>query len=476
MDAFRQDEFWENRLGQTIRDAESDPEAQAWDTPSESVWEGVSGALEEKRRRLPLLLWWGSLAAVVLLTLGGLLLVLENKAPVPHPQAEKGEVKIPGKGSVSGQAETESTIYPPAPANSETQLQRRLFPRHALVQFEKLIDNQSNTNIDQSIASPNSLQTFRNSANDPTALASTQQGKKAMENEPISTNFEPVTPIAMLETAIVSRIPESMQFLAIPVKPVGAKIQWWAGVRGGPVYAANAVRTNQPGALLFRQQETSQWSSERGLNLKMVLPSGWYAQAGLSRYDIRQSASQVFRLRFERAREQQLPSGEWESTFALSVPSSYGDSEAEIDLRRDDSNVLQEGQVLVVETETTQSLQYLSYSIGSGFLKSSGRWMYGAGAGIALNVLQEREFTLTARSRQAGIRLPVTRIRRSFSEASNNTTDLQVSATLGYRISPRWMVGLEPTLRHSLSPVVRHSGFATTTTSAGLQLSVHYLL
>ena len=160
----------------------------------------------------------------------------------------------------------------------------------------------------------------------------------------------------------------------------------------------------------------------------------------------------------------------------LSVPSSYGDSEAELDLRRDDSHVLQEGQMLVVETKSTQALQYLSYRIGSGFLKSSGRWKYGAGAGIALNVLQKREFTLTAQSRQMGIRLPVTRIRRSFNEASNNTTDLQLSATLGYRVSPRWMVGVEPTLRHSLSPVVRHSGFSTAATSASLQLSVHYLL
>ena len=102
--------------------------------------------------------------------------------------------------------------------------------------------------------------------------------------------------------------------------------------------------------------------------------------------------------------------------------------------------------------------------------------MYGAGAGIALNVLKAREFSLTAQSRQAGIRLPETRIRRSFSEAKGNTTDLQLSATLGYRMSPRWMVGIEPTLRHSLSPVVRHSGFSTAATSAGLQLSVHYLL
>ncbi len=291
-----------------------------------------------------------------------------------------------------------------------------------------------------------------------------------------SASFSVVDPLATLEATLVSRTPEQTLFSTIPVKAQDSKIQWWAGVHSGPVYAANAVRTSQPGALLFRQQEISQWSSERGLNLKMVLPSGWYAQAGMSQYGIRQSASQVFRLRFERARERQLPSGEWESTFALSVPSSYGDSEAEIDLRRDDSNILQEGQMLVVETKSTQALQYLSYRIGSGFLKSSGRWRYGAGAGIALNVLQKREFTLTAQSRQMGIRLPVTRIRRSFNEASNNTTDLQLSATLGYRVSPRWMVGVEPTLRHSLSPVVRHSGFSTAATSASLQLSVHYLL
>ncbi|MFM9949244.1 MAG: hypothetical protein ACKV1O_14990, partial [Saprospiraceae bacterium] len=369
MDKLRQDEFWENRLRQTIRDAESDPEAHAWDTPSENVWEGVSEALEEKRRRLPLLLWWGSLAAVVLLTLGGgLWLMLENQTTVPHPQAEKDAAIIPGKGLDNSQAEAESTICSPATANSDTQLKHNVLTQHALAKAKKSIDNQFNTKFDQSITSVNPVQIPQTPDHDPTAIISSQQNNiwlqqdnTVMEIAPIATKFDPVAPIATLETGTISGAPETEQFSPIPVKARDSKIQWWAGVRGGPVYAANAVRTNQPGALLFRQQETSQWSSERGLNLKMVLPSGWYAQAGVSKYGIRQSASQVFRLRYERARERQLPSGEWESTFALSVPSSYGDSEAEIDLRRDDSDVLQEGQVLVVETKTTQALQYLSY-------------------------------------------------------------------------------------------------------------------
>lgn len=475
MDTLRQDEFWEDHLRQTIRDAESDPEAQAWDTPSGAVWAQVSEVLEEKRRRLPLLLWWGSLAAAVLLTLGGVWLMLENQSPVRNQQAEQEESHIPGKGSDARRTEVEFITCPPAPASSETPSQHRLVTPDAVVGNGKIIDNQINNQFGQSITSPDpSHLTPGISTLESYFPASTQPENHF--GEAVATRLAAVEPLATLVPAIVSGRLEPMLFPAIPAKAPHAKIQWWAGVRGGPVYAANAISTNQPGALLFRQQETSQWSSERGLNLKMVLPSGWYAQAGVSQYGIRQSASQVFRLRFERARERQLPSGEWESTFALSVPSSYGDSEAEIDLRRDDSNILQEGQVLVVETKSTQALQYLSYSLGSGFLKSSGRWMYGAGAGLALNVLQKREFNLTAQSRQMGIRLPVTRIRRSFNEASNNTTDLQLSATLGYRVSPRWMVGVEPTLRHSLSPVVRHSGFSTAATSAGLQLSVHYLL
>lgn len=473
MDKLRQDEFWEDRLRQTIRDAESDPEAQAWDTPSDAVWAQVSGALEEKRRR-PLLLWWASLAAMVLLTFGAIWFVSQNQSPVRGLQTENPELQIPEKAQHNTLAEAEVTICPPAPA-TESSIQRRSKMQRTWEEIGKSIDNQSNKKVDKT---PVQTQ-LPNLTPDVSTVGNAKLPLMPLENtitQEASASFSVVDPLATLEATLVSRTPEQILFSTIPVKAQDSKIQWWAGVHSGPVYAANAVRTSQPGALLFRQQEISQWSSERGLNLKMVLPSGWYAQAGMSQYGIRQSASQVFRLRFERARERQLPSGEWESTFALSVPSSYGDSEAEIDLRRDDSNILQEGQMLVLETKSTQALQYLSYTIGSGFLKSSGRWRYGAGAGIALNVLQKREFTLTAQSRQMGIRLPVTRIRRSFNEASKNTTDLQLSATLGYRVSPRWMVGVEPTLRHSLSPVVRHSGFSTAATSASLQLSVHYLL
>jgi len=475
MDTLRQDEFWEDHLRQTIRDAESDPEAQAWDTPSGAVWAQVSEVLEEKRRRLPLLLWWGSLAAVVLLTLGGVWLVLGNQSSIQNLQAEKVESRIPGKGSDARQTEVESIISSQIPASSEIPAQHHSATQTTAAQSTKKTDNQFNKHFNQTIALPKPSElTPEISIIESAAPASAPPENHSVEA--VALRVATVEPLATLETAIISGTPEPILFPTIPAKALASNIQWWASVRFGPVYAANAVRTNQPGALLFRQQETSQWSSERGLNLKMVLPSGWYAQAGVSQYGIRQSAAQVFRLRFERARERQLPSGEWESTFALSMPSSYGDSEAEIDLRRDDSNTLQEGQVLVVETKSTQALQYLSYSLGSGFVKSSGRWMFGAGAGIALNVLEKREFTLTAQSRQMGIRLPVTRIRRSFNEASNRTTDLQLSATLGYRMSPRWMVSVDPTLRHSLSPVVRHSGFSTAATSAGLQLSVHYLL
>jgi len=475
MNTLRQDEFWEDRLRQTIRDAETDPEAQAWDTPSEAVWEQVSGTLEEKRRRLPLLFWWSSLAALVLLTSGGIWLALEKQPPVLNPQVENVEAQFPGKGQVNRQPQTESPANLLTPANSKIPAQARSENRRIIAQAKKRIDNQVIKQSENNISSTHS--TFPS----PESLTSGNAGLPSTQVEnalnPVGfTRIEAVEPLATLETALLPNTSAPTSFPAIPVKTDQSKLQWWAGIRGGPVYAVNSVRSRQPGALLFRNQETSQFSSEWGLNLKMVTPSGWYAQAGVGQFGMRQSASQVFRLRFERARERQLPSGEWESTFALSVPSSFGDSEAELDLRRDDSNTFQEGQILIVETKTSQALAYLSYSLGSGFLKSSGRWTYGAGAGIALNVLQSREFTLTAQSRQAGIQLPVTRIRRSFSEASAQTTDLQLSATLGYRMSPRWMIGVEPTLRHSLSPVVRHSGFSTAATAAGLQLSVHYLL
>jgi hypothetical protein len=474
MATLRQEEFWEEHLRQTIRDAESDPEAQAWDTPSEAVWEGVSGALEEKRRRLPLLLWWGSLAAIVLLTLGGTWFVLNNQWSGRSPQTENAASRIHNNQQDNSLVEEAADLCPPVPA-TETSVQRHSVTEQALEETGKLIEGDLNKKVNKAIIASQ----LHKSTHDDLMLGNAVLPLIPLENttnQKPSESFAAVSPLTTLEAALVSNTPEQTLFSTIPVKAQGAKIQWWAGVRSGPVYAANAVRTNRPGALLFRQQETTQWSAERGLNLTMIAPSGWYTQVGISQYSIRQNASQVFRLRFERARERQLPSGEWESTFALSVPSSFGDSEAEIDLRRDDTNALQEGQVLVVETKSTQALQYLSYSMGSGFLKSSGRWKYGAGAGIALNVLQKREFTLTAQSREMGIRSPVTRIRRSFSEASNQTTDLQLSAKLGYRVSPRWMVGVEPTLRHSLSPVVRHSSFSTAATSASLQLSVHYLL
>ena len=127
MNTPRQDEFWEDRLRQTIRDAESDPEAQAWDTPSEAVWEQVSEVLEEKRRRLPLLLWWGSLAAGVLLTVGGLWLVAENQLQLRSQQAEKTEQQISGKEQLHPEkAVSEApSISAPSATNTEIPGQQR---------------------------------------------------------------------------------------------------------------------------------------------------------------------------------------------------------------------------------------------------------------------------------------------------------------------------------------------------------------
>ncbi len=473
MDKQRQDEFWEDRLKQTIREAESNPDAQAWDTPSDAVWAKVAETLEKKRRRIiPLYLVWGSLAAALLLTLGGIWLNTEGSVPDDALTAEKPALNtnVNASPNTNGAMDTE----PCAPIEHLTEMPLQIPNRNAPLRHDPI-----------EVVEPQINNTSGNTKNIQTTTPPFAP-HEVPENSPVQSNqttniaaallIAPFEKLATLSTELLERKAEETGFDPMPQKKQPGKIQWWAGVHGGPVYAANSVRTRQPGSLFFLNQEVTQWSSERGIDVKMVLPSGWYAGAGVGHYSIRQNATQVFRLRFARARERQLPSGEWESTYALSVPSSFGDTEAELDLRRDDSTPLQEGQLLVVETRSTQALQYLTYNIGTGFLKASGRWQFGGGAGIAFNVLQERKFTLTARARQAGIRLPVARTRSVFSDASGHSTDFQLNASIGYRVNSRWMLGVEPTLRHSLSPVVQHSNFSTAATAASLQLSVHYLL
>lgn len=465
MDTPQQNQDWEARLRQTMQEAEAQPLAEAWDTPSDAVWAGVSAALEEKKRKRLLLLWWWGAGVTVLLLLSGFAFFQYSKSPTieSKSQADKTLPKDQNLHTKPSYSEAQKTIRP-----SESTV--AIVPKFQADKSTIETKSEASTNtlkISKTHISP----ILPSSIDSAAAVAfSPQTQQDAADAVALFSNLTTLS-LAPVESTKTSANTSLSQ---IKIEPLRSKMQWWVGVYGGPIYTISKVSTSQPASLFFRKQENAEWSLARGLQVKMLSPSGWYGQFGLGVYSIRQSASQVFRLRFNQMQERQLPTGEWESTYALSMPSSYGETEAEIDLRRDDSMPLQEGQIVVVETHSTQVLQYHNYSLGAGFLKSSGRWLYGVGAGLGLNVLQDRAFSLRARSRQAGIRLPQIRIRQALSEASDRSADLQLSGTLGYRFTQQWMLALEPTLHHNLSPVARNSAFSTAATTAGLQLSLNF--
>lgn len=274
----------------------------------------------------------------------------------------------------------------------------------------------------------------------------------------------PDRPVVLLP----GRIPDT----AIPVTPV-KKWSFYAGAYVAPNLTSGITKSLR-GPLLFRTFEKEQWSNEAGIKFGVMIGDHWKISTGLGLFNAALNSRQVFRIEYDHSLETQV-GDEYQSTYALSVPSSYGSADLEVDFRRSSSDQLSQGQNILLDVITRQRLKFINVPLLIGYEWGTKRLKYGVQTGLALNILNTTVLEAEISSRNMRFRrYNQPRVTRQFTETRKTGFDYVLSASLAYDLSPSVRFSVEPVFRKSVTPVVSTEDFSNKLYGVGLQLGAYY--
>jgi hypothetical protein len=284
--------------------------------------------------------------------------------------------------------------------------------------------------------------------------------------------LEPLHPTTAQAAAISSLLPPLLPKAARPAPP-----RFYLGGYAAYNQTSRVVdnRSGQPGRALFEAQENGQGALEWGLRAGLQLSRRWALESGLSAFSLQQESRQAFRIQYDPGRERPAAGGQSEATYALAVPSAYGTSEVEIDLRRAAGQRLLPGTHVAVEVHAQQRLRFVSIPLSARYqVLEAGRFQLGLKGGLALSFLHSSSLQTAAQSRRAGLTVLDTRVRERFTELRSANLDYLVGFSAHYRFGTRWALALEPTYRQNLQPLAEGILFTSSAYAWGLQAGLNY--
>lgn len=255
--------------------------------------------------------------------------------------------------------------------------------------------------------------------------------------------------------------------------------RFYIGVYLSPNYAFRAINTKTSSHTdlpLFRKKESAVLSNESGFKAGLRISPRWSVQTGLSFYTIKQSSRQVFRIDFRPDRETQVNDHEFESTYALSVPSAYGNSDLEVDVSRGSNQHFTSGEAILLDVRTRQQLDFISIPLLTYYHFGKGRLNLSIKGGLAVNFLNTKTFESSIRTRRNGLMAKRVRLTREFNETRNTSFDYLLGLGFNYRINRGLSLAFEPTFRHNLTAIAQNKHFKTKAYALGLHLGMYYHL
>ncbi|MCB9275708.1 MAG: hypothetical protein H6564_16800 [Lewinellaceae bacterium] len=473
------------------------PAEDGWDLPSDGVWAGVQRALaeEQRSRKAPFWLWFGATALCgLLLTL--LLFVWSNNRGLQRKAVEQAlaaerlqlavdsltrELSLQGQAvmplqeaerKAPHQAVKESPSTLPSGKASNQALREGVAPRLSALAVPPV-----RITAGESMASPAlplSLSGFRPVSASDTSLASAgppsgiTHGMPLLSPLPASSLGPLALPVYPLHAAYV------------PAEQAGKKAVFYLGAYSALNYTSrDLLNKPSPGITarpIFETLERGRESLEFGLKAGLQLSPRWALESGIGAFSIRQQSRQLFRITYDPELEQTADDGSLESTYALAIPSAYGDSQIEVDIRRDASQRVLPGETIGLEAQSRQQLRFISLPLLARYELPVGRFSFGAKAGLALNLLQATSLQTAVQVRRNGLRAAASRTRHRFSEVRDTNLDYLLGLSAHYRVLPGLDVALEPTFRKNLRPFNEAQYFNTRFYALGFQLGLNYHL
>jgi hypothetical protein len=457
------------------------PSPDGWDTPSEEVWDGIIAVKPGSNGLFPFS-WKILVLGLFLLGLAGTTVYFwqqNNKLKqqvklqattieslnqnLKEEQTTDIATAMPDRTEASGQTEPVNT----APAVQKDNYVNPTYPVKSIKEnaLTDLPDtDKTNLEINESVISGTPSEIAESSNADENGIAG-KKPTKAVEAPFLQNNLKAPAHLPAVENLTVNQ-----SFLALPerphgqlpipgdIKPVG-NLSFYAGAYIAPNFTNSHTKTIR-GPLLFRSMEKESWSHERGVKAGMIFSNGLKISTALGFYDAALMSRQKFRITYDPSIETPVDN-EYESTYTLSVPSSYGSTEMEVDFRRSSSDQLSQGQNVLLDVITRQRLKFVNIPLLVGYESGVGKFKYALQTGLALNILNTSTFGAEVQSRSLKLRrFNGPRVTKQFTETRKIGYDYVLTAGLSYEITPAVRISFEPHFRTNITPLVSTEDFS----------------
>ncbi|GJM31198.1 MAG: hypothetical protein DHS20C18_01990 [Saprospiraceae bacterium] len=249
---------------------------------------------------------------------------------------------------------------------------------------------------------------------------------------------------------------------------------FFIGAYTSPNLSGNTVFKRTLTETTFKDRESAQLSGEHGLELGVQLTKHWSIRSGINFYAINLKSHQVFDVEYNPEYEMQV-SDKFYSEYSLTIPSSYGSSDVEVQVKRSAGQSIQAGRSVPFEFRCKKKLNFVSVPMIAAYKIGNGRLSFNVKAGLALNLLSTKSFSIPhVKVKHHALKFHQIKIHRSFDETHNLTMDYLLGLGIAYQMSLDWSLALEPTFRKNITPIISTDIFRTNNYSIGLHVGNYF--
>lgn len=491
----------ESLFKQRFEDLPDSPAPDGWDTPSEEVWDKIAVAAPGSNGWLSFS-WQKLILGVFLLSLAGAAVFFwnQNKNLKQQVRLQASEIELLNE-EIQHQ-ESADEVSSLNPSLSDNQKQPGEFPQQSSVPSEEkstvtshlIKDNaltahpendKTNFSVNEFVTTGTQSDFSETGETDENGIVenNTPDAVKAPDAPNDNASLRPLTEVPYLPGFMPALdIPaRDMAMTSLPVvndtKPIipVKRVGFYAGAYAAPNFTASHTKTTT-GPLLFRSFEKESWSPERGFKAGVILNGHWKISTGVGFYDAAHISRQKFRIDYDQTIETQV-GDEYESTYSLSVPTSYGSTDLEVDFRRSSSDQINHGQHVLLDVIARQRLKFINIPLLVGYETGKGRFSYGIQTGAAVNILNTTvvEAEVTSKNMKLRRHNNKPRITRQLTETRRVGYDYLLGASIGYNLSPSIRLSVEPVFRTNITPVVSTEDFSNSLNSFSLHIGANYM-
>lgn len=360
-----------------------------------------------------------------------------------------------------------------------------------VVEKEEYVENQSSDMKDVNFKSKENASAHDRSGTENNLLNSGEQIAEVSNGDEVNSTSERdisenielgvVDQISTIAPAgLEYQISTTLPFIETTVMQNGKdkiKPRLYAGIYGVSNFNSRTLKENADHEPLhhqqFRDREQAAFSPEGGIEIGLSWNNKWKLSSGVSKYELRQRSVWEQTIAYDPSNET-LNGEEVEMVFTLSTSSSYGTSELEASIIRDDDHPIDLGEPIPLLISTFQKIDYVSVplmltrSFGNGALK------FDVSAGVAANFLNGKELEVQIMPRHEKFRPNRVRPIQTFKEVKDFSADYIVSAGMSIEALPHLSVKLAPRFRKNITSLTSDYESDTKGWSAGVQLGMAY--